>query len=66
MLEIDRMDAVLGHGPYSSKARHPGQSKNVVCPEKMRRLTLIGCSHVCGLFAQHLAAGLDEVRGSDP
>jgi hypothetical protein len=34
--------------------------------EKMRRLTLVGCSHVCGLFAQHLAAGLDEVRGSDP
>jgi hypothetical protein len=31
-LELDRMDAVLGHGPYSSKARHPGQSEIAICP----------------------------------
>jgi hypothetical protein len=26
----------------------------------------VGCSHVSGLFAQHVAAGLDEVRGPAP
>ena len=31
-LELDRVDAVLGHGPYSSKARHHGQSENIICP----------------------------------
>jgi hypothetical protein len=33
--------------------------------EKMQRLTLVGCSHACSLFAQHVAAGPDEVRGSE-
>lgn len=29
-------------------------------------MRLVGCSHVSGLFAQHMAAGLDEVRGPAP
>src|SRR5258706_16460861 len=31
----------------------------------MQRLTLVGCSHACSLFAQHVAAGPDEDRGSE-
>jgi hypothetical protein len=29
-LERDRMDAVLGHGPYSSRPGTPGQSENII------------------------------------
>jgi len=44
----------VGPGSDPRQGRMCGRARR---RKDFRRLTKVGCSHVCGLFAQHMAAG---------